>query len=341
MENKYYYRIVIQNPETGVITETDIILDKEVSIYSIPQIAVDKNIIRKEDVNNISSVTRIKEKDSKALLYQAEQIVLKPRENYGTGKQFSHLMKDLQITDDEYTVMIDIGKITKDEITVVIYPNRFEDMEDMTKRTINQVIGIINLNSTKIVSVNYILSDAIENAPVDNDKNNTYNGPCDCDECTDECCGNCNNSLCEKYSDTNYCDCDDECCTDCKEDLCDECNNKCSCFKNPDLECCKTCDMSVDCGCYDSKTNRHEFNYTESKNLDVKSNEAPEKTLRIPIDPINPKEEIVMLANAIAKRLAIIAETDGKVIISVQKDLDGEIESSLRIKASYDVMCDL
>ena len=307
----YYYRLTITMPETGIIIENDIILDKEVSIYSIPQIAVDKGIITKEDVNNITSVTRIQEKDSKALFYQAEQIVLKPRENYGTGKQFSHLIKDLQVTEDDYTFMIDIGKITKDEVTIAIYPNKFKDIENMAKCTISQIIRILNLNSTKIASVNYILSEMLDNNLVtlaDNEKNNTYN----------------DSDLCE-------CDCG-ECCIDCNDSECDDCNDQCECFKNPNLECCKSCEMTEDCGCYTLKTNRHEFSYTE--NIDDASKSEPEKTLRIPITPINPKDEIVMLANAIAKRLVMISPTDGEALIVVEKMSDGKFESSLKINTS-------
>ena len=127
-----------------------------------------------------------------------------------------------------------------------------------------------------------------------------------------------------------------ECCRECDHhneyEECDECTDKCDCYFNPDLECCKSCEMTEDCGCYLVKTSRHEFSYKESK----KKSDNPEKTIRIPVDPINPKEEIIMLANAIAKRLAIMIETNGNVDISVNKNMEGEIESSMHITTSYD-----
>ena len=315
MENNYCYRLTIKMPETGIVIENDIILNKEVSIYSIPQIAVDKGIITKEDVNNITSVTRVDEKESKALFYQAEQIVLTPRKNYGTGKQFSHLIKDLQITDDNYTFMIDVGKITKNEITIVIYPNTFKNMEDMTKRTISQIIGILNLNSTKIVSVNYVLSEALANKLMDNEKNNTYTNSCKCHECEQSCC---DNSLCENHV-TKTCD-----------DKCNDCNDECSCFKNPDLECCKSCDLSEECGCYIQKTNRHEFSYnTENA---TNSGSKPEKTIRIPVNPVNPKDELIMLANAMAKRLELL--NIDKDIIRATIDVD---RSKFKTEILFDI----
>ena len=297
---KNYYRITLQYNESKNIIEHDIVLDKNVSIYMIPSIAVDQKIITLEEVNYIASITPIKEKDSKALFYQANQIVLRPRKNYGTGKQFSHLMKDLNITDDNYTIMLDNGKITKDEITIVIYPKKFKDMEDMMKRTISQVISTLNLNSTKIVSVNYILCEELNGTLVDNEQNNTYIG---------------------NYKCTQHC---------CDEGCCEDCSDECKCKDNPNLDCCKSCEISHECGCYNHKINRNEFTYTK-KSEDSKD---PEKTLRIPINPINPKDEIIMLANAIAKRLAIISESDGCIEIRANKNSDDGIGANIRLYIS-------
>ena len=90
--------------------------------------------------------------------------------------------------------------------------------------------------------------------------------------------------------------------------------------------------MSEECGCYNTKTNRHEFSYTEEK---VDSNE-PEKTLRIPVVPVNPKDEIVMLARAIAKRLIILAENSNNVeaIISMYRNVNDGFDTSLEVKTS-------
>lgn len=310
--DKYYYRITLQYPEDEKIIEHDMCLDKEVSLYAIPSIAIDNGIIDVEEVNFITSITQIKENESKAQFRQANQIVLKPRENYGTGKQFSHLMKDLQITDDEYTVMMDIDNITKDEITILVYPNDFVDVDNMKKCTINKAIRILNLNPTKIVSVNYLLlEDFID------EKNK-------CTKCSHP----------------------DIACDDCSDGECD-CCDECECKDNPELDCCKACEITNDCGCYITKMNRHEFVYKDTacnaaKNIKDEApdknikDEAPEKTLRIPIEPVNPNEEIIMLANAISKRLKIGFESYASVEINVCRTEDGSIESYVSIHRASD-----
>ena len=360
MKNKKVYRITLQYPETGNIDIREIVVDADTSIYDSVEVAVKEGLITNEEVNYITAINDITNTAAnksveneehtihQSILYQANQVVLTPKENYGTSKQFSSLINDLHVTDEEYTIMFDNGNITNNEITILIYPNKFDDIEDMIKYNINKVKSILNLNSKKTVSVNYILNEDIEKF-LETDEQNF--GCCECDECEQNCCYDCDEKCCDKhpdypdnsYGNCNECECDScgECCETDEDEECDECDDLCSCYMNPDFDCCKSCDTAEDCGCYTQKKLRHEFSHsTWNPNP---SNSEPEKTIRIPVTPINPSEEIIMLAEAISKRLAMLTEIDGdgKIVISVEKDLDGNVKSSLRIKKVLDVMCDL
>lgn len=317
MKNKKVYRITLQYPETDNTDLREIVVNADVSMYDSIEIAVREGLITNKEVNYITEIADITKesvigndkasKDSDVELFQANQVVFVPKENYGTSKQFANLINDLHVTDEEYTIMFDNGNITDDEITILIYPNKFDDISNMAKYSINKVKSILNLNSKKTVSVNYILNEDIEKFLESSEQNL---GCCECDECEQKCCHDCDEECCDKHPEhphnscgnCNECAC--ESCGECYEEdeECDDCNEECSCYHNPELDCCKSCDVSEDCGCYIQKTNRNEFTYIENKN----ESKEPEKTLKIPVTPINPRDEIIMLANAIAKRLDIL-----------------------------------
>ena len=313
MKNTFSYKIIVQYPETEEIAEYTITSNEPIPIYNVPNVAVDKGILELEEIEFITSISEI---DSKNILFQTEQIVLTPRESSGTSRQFSHLMKDLHINDDDYALVLDNGNVTKGEITICIYPSVIEGnpIHDMTQYNIKQIISILNLNPKKTVTVNYMLLDDLKKL------NDEYNlSFSEYDNCEEKCCNDCDNEICCNHPEYPS----DECCEDC-------CGEDCECENNPKLECCKECDIASSCGCYNNKISNTSNGVEES--LD-----SPEKTIRIPVDPIHPKEEIVMLADAIAKRLAMIKGTDNKVIIKVEKDLDNNIiDSFVRTKFQHD-----
>ena len=106
----------------------------------------------------------------------------------------------------------------------------------MKQYTISQAIKILNLNSNKSVSVNYLLVDRF-NKLINNLTTTSSNH-------NDVCC---------------EADCD-----------------KCNCKNNINFDCCKTCDMSDECGCYLNSVRRDKFSYYTNTH---KINDKETKTL--------------------------------------------------------------
>lgn len=327
MQNKdnFSYKITVQYPETNKVVKYTFFSIERIPIYDVPNVAVDRGVILLNDIDYITSISEEEITTESSTLIQAEQIVLRPRESSGTSRQFSHLMKDLHITDDDYMLLLDIGNITKDEVTINIYPSIIGDLpnHEMSCHTIKQIIAILNLNSKKTVTVNYILLDDLKKLTnlEQNDNDDDYIDSCD--SCNDECCSDCDCKTCIEHPENP---CHDK--SDCVVDCCDECE----CKNNPKTECCKGCDMVEDCGCYITKVRK--LNKSKNNQSDI-----PEKTLRIPVEPINPKEEIFMLARAIAKRLDILAvnsEVINATICVDKSKLDKTI--TVNIKTSTDFL---
>lgn len=98
---------------------------------------------------------------------------------------------------------------------------------------------------------------------------------------------------------------------------CPECDEYCKCKNNPDYDCCKTCNMTENCGCYKNKS--------KDKN---ESKDSVDKTVKIPIIPEDPKTEIFMLMKLISTRVRMLS--DDTTNVSIQYNcIDGEHSISI------------
>lgn len=318
---KYIYKITIKNPETENISTKTYETNTDLPTIMVPVFMYHDQKLSLEEARFIVSVEKMTNAvEMSPALVQCEQVVLNPGMPSTISKRFAHILKDLHITDEDYDIYADFGHITENENTILISPKGINKPEGMKKYLINSILSTLNLQNNKILTVNYITKDVFEEKI--NTLNNSYT--CECDDCEESCCNNCDKYSCEKnlnpdLDKRNHAEIHNEC---------PECDDYCKCKNNPDDDCCKSCDQTEDCGCYIKKRNRDiyvcnksDFNNLDNSNLD--NNDQQEKYIKIPIDPINPRAEIVQMAYAISKRLEMILDPD-------------ETEASVIIKKVYD-----